>query len=135
MTVLATRPLSSSSDALLRFAMRADATLCAAAGLLIATLADPLSRLSGLSSVSEWIAGAALVSYGALLYALAAAPALRRIGLAVVVGNVIAAVAATCVLAARVLPLTNAGVAMTVATVVATLAFAALQYMGLRRLA
>ena len=58
---------------LLRFALRADATLCAGLGLLVAMAADPLSRLSGLSSTSEWIGGAALVIYGAALY-LAAGP-------------------------------------------------------------
>ena len=43
--------------------------------------ADPLSRLSGLSATSEWIAGAALVVYGAVLYAAARytrRPACRR---------------------------------------------------------
>ena len=64
---ITTRPLSSSSDSLLRFAMRADATLCAGTGLLVSIAADPLSRLSGLSATSEWIAGAALVVYGAAL--------------------------------------------------------------------
>jgi hypothetical protein len=135
MTALTARPLSTSSDSLLRFAMRADATLCAAAGLVVATLADPLSRLSGLSIASEWIAGAVLVLYGAVLYLLAAAPGLRRIGLGVVVANVVFVVATVAVLIAGVLPLTAAGVAMTVATVVVTLGFAALQYLGLRRLA
>ena len=52
---ITTRPLSDSSDSLLRFAMRADATLCAGLGLLVALAADPLSRLSGLSATSEWV--------------------------------------------------------------------------------
>ena len=52
--------VSDSSDSLLRFAMRADATLCAGLGLLVAIAADPLSRC-GLSATSEWLAGAALV--------------------------------------------------------------------------
>ena len=55
------------TDSLLRFALRADATLCSALGLLVAMAADPLSRLSDLSSTSEWIGGAALVAYGVLL--------------------------------------------------------------------
>ena len=134
-TVRRTRPLSDSSDSLLRFAMRADATLCAGTGLMIAFAADPLSRLSGLSAASEWIAGAALVAYGAALYVLAAAPALRRIGVGIVVANLAFAVATTAVLAAGVLPLTAAGVAMMLATVVIVLGFAVLQYLGVRRLA
>jgi hypothetical protein len=134
-TARTARPLSDSSDSLLRFAMRADATLCAGTGLLIAFAADPLSRLSGLSAASEWIAGAALVLYGAALYVLAAAPAIRRIGVGVVVANLAFAVAATGVLAAGVLPLTVAGVAMMLATVAVVLGFAGLQYLGVRRLA
>ena len=130
-----TQPLADSSDSLLRFAMRADATLCGGVGLLVAMAADPLSRLSGLSAVSEWIAGAALVAYGAALYALAAVPAVRRVGVGVVVANLVFAAVAVAVLAAGVLPLTGAGVAMIVATVRIVLGFAAVQYLGVRRLA
>ena len=129
------RPLSDSSDSLLRFAMRADATLCAALGLLLAMAADPLSRLSGLSATSEWLAGAALVVYGVTLYVMAAAPFVRRIGIGIVVANVVFAVAVVAIVAAGVLPLTGMGVAMMLATVAATLGLAYLQYLGVRRLA
>jgi hypothetical protein len=129
------RPLSDSSDSLLRFAMRADATLCAGLGLLLAMAADPLSRLSGLSATSEWLAGAALVVYGVALYVMAAAPFVRRIGVGIVVANVVFAVAVVAIVAAGVLPLTGMGVAMMLATVAATLGLAYLQYLGVRRLA
>ena len=132
---ITTRPLSDSSDSLLRFAMRADATLCAGTGLLVAFAADPLSRLFGLSSVSEWIAGAALVCYGVALYVLAAAPAIRKIGVGVVVANVVFAVVAVAVLVLGLLRLTGAGMAMMLATVAVTLGCAAAQYYGVRRLA
>jgi len=132
---ITTRPLSSSSDSLLRFAMRADATLCAGMGLLVSIAADPLSRLSGLSSTSEWIAGAALVAYGVGLYVLAAVPAIRRVGGGIIAANVVFASATLAVLAAGVLPLTGLGVAMMLATVASTLGFAYLQYLGVRRLA
>ena len=59
------------SGSVLRFALRADATLCAGLGLLIAMAADPLSRLFGLSSTAEWIGGAALAAYGVVEYAAA----------------------------------------------------------------
>lgn len=131
---MTSRPLSDSSDSLLRFAMRADATGCAGLGLLVAMAADPLSRLSGLSASGEWIAGAALVAYGAALYVMAAASFVRKIGVGVVVANVVFAVVAVMVLAAGVLPLTRLGVAMLLATVGATLGFAYLQYLGVRRL-
>lgn len=129
------RPLSDSSDSLLRFAMRADATLCAGLGLLLAMAADPLSRLSGLSATSEWLAGAALVVYGVALYVMAAVPFVRRIGIGIVVANVVFAMAVVAVVAAGVLPLTGMGVAMMLATVAATLGLAYLQYLGVRRLA
>jgi hypothetical protein len=134
MTAITTRPLSDSSDSLLRFAIRGDATLCAGVGLLVAMAADPLSRLSGLSAVSEWIAGAGLVGYGVALYVLAAASHVRRIGVGIVVANVVFAIAGLVVLAAGTLPLTGAGVALMLATVAATLAVAYLQYLGVRRL-
>ena len=112
-------------DSLLRFALRADATLCGALGLFVAMAADPLSRLSGLSATSEWIAGAALVGYGLALYVAAG----------VLVGNIAFAVLVAVVLIAGWLPLTALGVASTIAFTVATLAFAYAQYLGVRRLA
>jgi hypothetical protein len=133
-----TRPLRrrrGSDESLLRFAVRADATFCGALGLLVAFAADPLSRLSGLSSASEWIAGASLVLYGSALYAVAAAPGIRKIGVGIVAANVVFAVAAVAVLGSGVLPLTRAGVAMMLATAAATLGCAAVQYYGVRRLA
>lgn len=129
------RPLADSSDSLLRFAMRADATLCAGLGLLIAMAADPLSRVSGLSAASEWVAGAGLVGYGAALYVLAAVPSVRRVGVGVVAANVIFAITVLVILAVGMLPLTTAGVAMMLATVAATLGLSHLQYLGVRRLA
>ena len=129
------RPLTDSSDTLRRFAKRADATGCAGLGLLHAMAADPLSRLSGLSATSEWLAGAALVVYGVTLYVMAAARFVRRIGVGIVVANVVFATAVVAIVAAGVLPLTGMGVAMMLATVAATLGLAYLQYLGVRRLA
>jgi hypothetical protein len=130
-----TAAAAAQGDSLLRFALRADATLCAALGLLVAMAADPLSRLSGLSSTSEWIGGAALVSYGAALYMAAGLPDVRRVGTVVLAGNVAFAIVVTVVLVAGWLPLTELGVVTTVAFTVVTLAFAYAQYLGVRRLA
>jgi hypothetical protein len=135
MTAIATRPLSDSSDSLLRFSMRIDATVCAATGLFVATLADPLSRVSGLSAASQWIAGAALVGYGAVLYGLAAASAIRRIGIGIVIANVAFALGVVVVLATGVLPLTGTGMAVISALTAAAVGCAYLQYLGVRRLA
>jgi hypothetical protein len=135
MTAITTRPVRDSTDSLLRFALRADATLCAALGLFVAMAADPLSRLSGLSATSEWISGAALVVYGVSLYAAAGLPDVRRVGVGVLAGNIAFAVLVTVVLVAGLLPLTALGVMSTIAFTVVTLAFAYAQYLGVRRLA
>jgi hypothetical protein len=135
MTAINTRPVAESTDSLLRFALRADATLCAALGLLVAMAADPLSRLSGLSSTSEWIGGAALVAYGVALFMAAGLPDVRRVGVGVLAGNVGFAILVTVVVVAGWLPLTELGVVATIAFTVATLAFAWAQYLGVRRLA
>jgi hypothetical protein len=145
MTAITTRPVRearselaagmASHDSLLRFALRADATQCAGLGLLIAMAADPLSRLSGLSSTSEWISGAALVAYGATLYLLAGVPGVRRVGTGVLAGNIAFAIVVTVVLIAGWLPLTELGVVAIIAFTVLTLAFAYVQYLGVRRLA
>lgn len=134
MTAITNRQFTE-ADSLLRFTMRADATLCAGLGLFVAMAADQLSQLTGLSPTAEWIAGAALVAYGALMYMLAAAPDMRRVGLGVVGGNVAFAAAVCVVLAARWLPLTDLGVVLGIAFTVATLGIAYIQYLGVRRLA
>ena len=115
MTAITTRPVretrpnvaagAAPGDSLLRFALRADATLCAAIGLFVAMAADPLSRLSGLSATSEWISGAALVGYGVALYAAAGLPDVRRVGVGVLAGNLAFAVLVAVVLIAGWLPL------------------------------
>jgi hypothetical protein len=149
MTAITTRPIREAREkargnvaagavddaSLLRFALRADATLCAGLGLLIAMAADALSRLSGLSPTSEWIAGAALVAYGAMLYVLAGLPDVRRVGAFVLAGNIAFAILVAVVLVAGWLPLTELGAAATIAFTVVTLAFAYAQYLGVRRLA
>ena len=135
MTAITTRPVRESTDSLLRFALRADATLCGALGLFVAMAADPLSRLSGLSATSEWISGAALVIYGVALYAAAGLPDVRRVGVGVLAGNLAFAVLVAVVLVAGWLPLTAVGVVSTIAFTVVTLAFAYAQYLGVRRLA
>jgi hypothetical protein len=142
MTAFVTRPLSepaprsaTAEGSLLRFALRADATVCAAVGLLGAMAADPLARLAGLTATAGWLVGAALVGYGALLYALAALPDIRRVGISVFGGNVaFGAVAIASVLTGW-LPLTALGSGLLLAFVAVTLGLAWLQYRGVRRLA
>lgn len=127
-----TPPLYDSTDSLLRFAVRADATLTGLCGLAIAFLADPISSLTGLTSFQEYTVGVVFVIAGLLVFSLGALPELRRVGISVVVVNVAFTLAA--IVAAEALPLTGTGVALTLAGGAYTAAFAGLQYLGLRRL-
>jgi hypothetical protein len=131
---LGTRPFADSTDSLLRFAMRLDATLTGLTGLLIAAAADPISSMTGLSSISEYGLGAFFVLYGLVVFTLAALPDLRRAGIGVVIANVIFTVAAVVVVAADALPLTETGIAATLASGVYTALIGYLQYLGVRRL-
>jgi hypothetical protein len=133
-TPLPTRPFDDSTDSLLRFAMRLDATLSGLVGLFIALMADSLSALTGLSSVAEFSGGALLVLGGLAVYGLAAAPNLRRVGVGLIVGNVVLTVAALVVVAVGALSLTEAGVAATLATGGYFALMGYLQYLGVRRL-
>jgi hypothetical protein len=133
-TPLPSRPFDDSTDSLLRFAMRLDATLSGLVGLFIALLADSLAALTGLSSVTEFSGGALLVLGGLAVYGLAAAPDLRRVGVGLIVGNIVLAVAVLAVLAVGALPLTAAGVAATLATGGYFALMGYLQYLGVRRL-
>ncbi|SPM31080.1 hypothetical protein [Mycobacterium terramassiliense] len=130
---LPTRPLYDSTDSLLRFAMRADATLTGLCGLGVAFFADQISSLTGLTSGQEYAVGAFFVLAGLAVFTLAAAPNLRRVGIGIVAANIVFTLAA--ILAAEALPMTATGVAATLATGVYTAAFAGLQYLGVRRLA
>lgn len=133
-TPLPTRPFDDSTDSLLRFAMRLDATVGGLIGLFIALMADPLSALTGLSSVAEFSGGALLVLGGLAVYGLAATPDLRRVGVGLIVGNVVLTVAVLVVLAVGALPLTEAGVAAMLATAGYFALMGYLQYLGVRRL-
>lgn len=127
-----TRPLYDSTDSLLRFAVRADATLTGLCGLAIAFFADPISSLTGLTSFQEYTVGMVFVIAGLLVFSLGALPELRRLGISVVVVNLAFTLAS--IVAAETLPLTATGVALTLGTGASTAAFAGLQYLGLRRL-
>ncbi|MGV7329277.1 hypothetical protein PJH48_15340 [Mycobacterium kansasii] len=127
------RPLYDSTDSLLRFAMRADATLTGLAGLAVAVAADPISQMTGLTSGQGYSMGAFFVLYGLVVFGLAALPNLRRAGIGVIVSNVVYTLAA--VVAAELVPMTAVGVAATLASGGYTALFAGLQYLGVRRLA
>jgi hypothetical protein len=134
MTAIPTRSLSSSTDALLRFALRADATLTGLCGLVVAAFADQVSSLTGLSPATEYLMGAAFVAYGLVVFALAALPTLRGVGIGVSIANVLGTLATLVIVLADAAPLTEAGIAATLAIGAYTAFFAVLQYLGVRRL-
>ncbi len=134
MTVIASRPLADSTDSLLRFAIRADATLTGLAGLAIAGAADPLAQLTGLTATEGYALGVLCALFGLTVFTLAAIPDLHRSGHLVIAVNAVCAVAAVAVVETGVLPLTGAGVALILAVGAYTAGFGLLQYVGLRRL-
>lgn len=129
---LTTRPLYDATDSLLRFAVRADATLTGLFGLVIAFLADPLSSLTGLTSFENYAMGAFFVIYGLVVFSLGALPDVRGVGIGVIVANTFFTLSS--IVAAEALSLTVTGAALTLASGAYAAAFAALQYLGVRRL-
>ena len=118
-----TRYLYDSTDSLLRFAMRADATLTGLCGLAVAFVADPLSSLTGLTSIQEYSHW--LLSSCSTAWWCSASPRCRTLaaaGVSVVAANIVYTLAA--VVAAEAVPMTGMGVAATLATGVYTAGFA-----------
>jgi riboflavin transporter FmnP len=123
------------SDSMLRFALRLDATLTGLLGVALAAAAGPLSSWTGFTPTQEYIAGAALVLYGVVVFRLAGAPSVRQAGVGVVIANLVCTVAAVALVVSAALPLTALGIAALLGSAVYTGAFAVLQYLGVRRMA
>lgn len=134
MTAITTPVLSDSTDSLLRFAMRADAAVIGAVGLVGVIAARPMAALEGLTVVHEYALAAFCVLYGAAVYFLSALPDLRRAGIGVIAANVVCTVAAIAVVEAGVLPLTGIGVVAALVSGAYTAFIGLVQYRGLRRL-
>lgn len=122
--------LTESTDGLLRFAMRADALLSGATGLVLLVLARQVAELSGTTATVEYTTGASFVIVSLVVLTFAARPRVRAAGMVLAVGNALFTVATVAV----VWPLTDVGVALVLGTGVYTLAMAALQYAGVRRI-
>ena len=132
MTAISTR-LNTSTDSLLRFAMRADAILTGLAGVAAVPLAGWLSELSGTTRAFVYSMSAFFIVYGIAVLGLAALPSVRVAGIAVIIANLLYTVAAVVLVLSDWMPLTTTGVVLTLATGVYTLVFAELQYQGWRR--
>jgi hypothetical protein len=136
MTTISTPKLAGSSDSLLRFALRADATASGLMGIAGIPLAGWLARLSGTPIAFEYTMGALFIAFAVGVFALAARPSVqsvKRTGLVVASGNALYTVASVVFVLADVFPLTTVGVVLTLAVGVYTLVMAELQYQGWRR--
>ncbi|MGV0642283.1 hypothetical protein [Mycolicibacterium sp. XJ879] len=134
MAAITTPKLHESTDSLLRLAMRADGILTGLAGVAAIPLAGWLAEISGTTTTFEYAMAAFFIAYGVVVLGLAALPSVRRAGMAVIVANVVYAVAAVVLVLVDVFPLTTIGVVLTLATGAYTLVFAELQYQGWRRI-
>lgn len=123
-----------SSDSLLRLAMRADAVLSGLVGVALIAAAGWFSELTGLPTAVAYGAGAAFVVYAIVVFLAAGLEQVRAAGIATMVANLLFSVAAVVVVLARPVDLTTAGVVAVLAGGVYTLVFADLQYLGLRRM-
>jgi hypothetical protein len=120
-------------DGFLRLAMRADAAISALAGLAGVPLAGYLATVSGTTKAFEYSMAAFLISYGVIVFWLATLPSVRRVGMGVVVANLLYTVAAVVLVLTDVYPLTATGVVVTLGSGIYTLFFAELQYQGWHR--
>ena len=134
MTAITTPRLKGSSDSLLRFALRADATASGLMGIAGIPLAGWMAEVSGTPIAFEYAVSAFFIAFAVGVFALAARPSVKQTGIVVAAGNVLYTVAAVAFVLADVFPLTTVGVVLTLATGVYTLVMAELQYQGVRRI-
>ncbi len=134
MTAITTPRLKGSSDSLLRFALRADATASGLMGIAGIPLAGWLAEISGTPVAFEYAVSAFFIAFAVGVFALAARPSVKQTGIVIAAGNVLYAVASVVFVLADVFPLTTVGVVLTLATGVYTLVMAELQYQGVRRI-
>jgi hypothetical protein len=129
-----TVPQTTARDAFLRFALRLDAVITGAMGLVGAALAPQVASLSGTTTATEYALSAFFIVYGLAVFGVSLLPHVRIPGIAAVAGNVVYTLAAIAVVLAGVWPLTTAGIVLTLGSGVYTLVMAELQYVGLRRM-
>ena len=134
MTAITTPRFKESTDSLLRFAMRADATCSGLMGIAGIPLAGWLAETSGTPIAFEYAVSATFIAFAAGVFWLAARPAVRRAGLVLAIGNLAYTIASVVFVLVDVFPLTTVGVVLTLAVGVYTLIMAELQYQGWRRI-
>ena len=129
-------PPSAGHERTLRLALKLDAVASGALGLLAAVAAPMLETLLGIPAALLLPLGLFLVAYAAAVWLTGARARLSRTAAWAVVGlNAVWAIDSLALVAAGWLPLTALGVAFVLAQAAAVTLFAALQILGLRRLA
>lgn len=124
--------VGTSTDALLRLAMRLDAVLVGISGIALLAAAGWFAELTGLPAAVEYGVGIFSVVYGIAVFALAGIERVRPAGIGTVLAN--AACTVMALAAVFTMSMTTAGVVFVIATGIYTLAMAELQYVGVRRI-
>jgi hypothetical protein len=122
-------------DRLLRRILRVDAWSTGAFGVVLLAGARPLSGPLGLPTSWSVPFGVAMLGGAAALGLIAGHPRIPwRHGAAVVAGNLLSGVALLVLTATGLVPLTGAGVAFMIAGAVVVGGYAAIEFVGVRRL-
>ena len=125
--------VTTTSDALLRLAIRVDGVVVAALGVAMVALAGPLSSLTGLPIGVEYAVGVLSIAYGPLAFWLAKRPRVRTTGLVLAAVNAATTVGLVALVAAGVAPLSTAAGPLALAIGLYTAVIGGLQYLGVRR--
>ncbi|OBA94951.1 hypothetical protein A5662_19115 [Mycobacteriaceae bacterium 1482268.1] len=125
--------ITTTSDTLLRNAIRVDGVVVAALGVAMVAAADPLSSLSGLPTGVEYAAGVLSIAYGPLAFWLASRPRVRTAGLVIAAINAATTVGMVGLAVAGLAPVTSAPGQMALAIGIYTAVIGGVQYLGVRR--
>lgn len=124
---------TTSSDSLLRLAIRIDGVVVAALGVAMVAAAGPLSSLTGLPIGVEIGAGLLSIAYGPLAFWLASRRHVRIPGLWVAALNAATTIGLVALVAAGLAPASTAAGALALAIGLYTAVIGAVQYLGVRR--
>ena len=128
-----TATTTTSSDSLLRLAIRVDGVIVAALGIALVAAAGPLSSLTGLPIGVEMAAGLLSIAYGPLAFWLASRRRVRTPGLVIAAINAATTVGLVALVAAGLAPVGTAAGALALAIGLYTAVIGGVQYLGVRR--
>ena len=127
--------VTTTDDRMLRRALTANAEFCMASGLGMAIFSGPLGDWIGAPRWALIVVGIGLIPWGAMLFAFSRRPQLRRADAWTAIFGDDAWVLGTLILVLGFpTALTSTGNAVAVAVALVVAAFAAVQYVGLKRI-